>query len=86
MYLRKMNKLAWGKLGGIDMEGYREYINNISQISKLNENFELSERRAPDGFNSTTEGWGELSISRAKLRPDIIPINDDMSEEEKLSI
>ena len=34
-YLRKMDKLSNKKYGGIDIEGYRDYLNNLMEINKI---------------------------------------------------
>ena len=39
IYLRKMNKLANSRLGGLDIEGYQEYLNNLMEFKKINNEF-----------------------------------------------
>ena len=35
VYLRKMGKLSHKRFGGIDLEGYRDYINNLTKFKKI---------------------------------------------------
>lgn len=44
IYLRKMNKLSRSKYGGLDVEGYKDYLNNLLQFKKIKANFR------PDNF------------------------------------
>lgn len=37
MYLRKMQKLSNSNYGGIDVEGYQDYLNNLLEINKIKE-------------------------------------------------
>lgn len=41
-YLRKMNKLANSKFGGIDVEGYRDYLNNLLEFKKIKADYMAS--------------------------------------------
>lgn len=47
VYVRKMEKLVRRDMG-IDLEGYREHINNIIQLRKLDKNFEPIEHNVHD--------------------------------------
>jgi hypothetical protein len=35
IYLRKMQKLSKSKLGGLDMDGYKDYLNNLLEFKKI---------------------------------------------------
>lgn len=39
IYLRKMNKLSTSKYGGLDVEGYRDYLNNLMEFKKIKRDF-----------------------------------------------
>lgn len=39
IYLRKMNKLSRSKYGGLDVEGYRDYLNNLMEFKKIKRDF-----------------------------------------------
>lgn len=41
IYLRKMNKLAMHRYGGIDLEGYAEYLNNLNKIANFGPQFNI---------------------------------------------
>jgi len=36
-----MKKLAMNRYGGIDLEGYTEYLNNLAQVAKLGTTFDI---------------------------------------------
>lgn len=40
-YLRKMNKLSKSRYGGLDIEGYRDYLNNLMEFKKIDDKFIL---------------------------------------------
>jgi hypothetical protein len=40
IYLRKMNKLAKQRQGGLDMEGYKDYVTNLIEFKKIKRDFE----------------------------------------------
>lgn len=40
-YLRKMNKLAMNKFGGLDIEGYTDYLNNLMEFKKIDKDLIL---------------------------------------------
>lgn len=39
VYLRKMDKLSNRRFGGIDLEGYKDYINNITKFQKIKQDW-----------------------------------------------
>lgn len=41
VYLRKMKKLAMSWYGGIDLEGYTEYLNNLVKIADFGPRFNI---------------------------------------------
>lgn len=41
VYLRKMKKLAMNRYGGIDLEGYTEYLNNLTKIANFGPRFSI---------------------------------------------
>jgi hypothetical protein len=43
IYMRKMNKLTRNEMG-LDIEGYKDYVNNLKQFAHVNNDFEIYAR------------------------------------------
>lgn len=52
IYLRKMQKLSKSKLGGLDIEGYKDYLNNLLEFKKIRSDLvEQADKGLNDEFN-----------------------------------
>lgn len=54
-YLRKMHKLAYKKEGGLDVEAYKNYLDNLLEFRKLQNVYR------PDLKDNINKGWEELA-------------------------
>ena len=86
-YLRKMQKLSKNRQGGIDLAGYQDYLNNMTEFKKIKDSFttEKDPHRAAE-FNVDFSQNSETSTGRGtRAFYDIDQINGVKDKAERLT-
>lgn len=72
MYLRKMQKLANSRYGGLDIDGYKSYLNNLMEFKKIKAGYLFEKDRYMDDtlevdYSKATEGHKDGQIGKTKV-------------------